>query len=86
MKNAASKVYLICGGLFTVIGLIFVPCAIVMATHMDALTAHGRGNVTVLPFSFGLTGGVMLIVGTALFVRYLRSNKKCNERLNAETM
>lgn len=76
MKNAASKVYLICGLLFAGIGSIFLPCAVAMGTHMDELIVHGTGNVKILPFTFGFTGGVALIVGTALLVYCWRSNQK----------
>lgn len=74
-RRTGTKVYLLCGFIFTLTGTIAIATALLMGANMDAVIEHGRGDVEVLPLIFGLTGGIALAVGIVLLVLCRRAGR-----------
>lgn len=75
-RNTRADVFLLCGCIFTPIGLITLALAVVMAGNMDYLIAHGEGDVELMPWIFGFTGSVATVTGIALLVYSVRRRVK----------
>lgn len=74
-RRTGSKVYLLCGLIFTLTGAASVAAAVLMAANMDVVIRHGRGDVEALPLIFGLTGGIALVLGIVLLALCLRASR-----------
>lgn len=75
-RRAGSKVYLLCGLIFTLTGFIAVAAAMFMGANIDAVIEHGRGDVEALPLIFGLTGGIALAIGIVLLISCRKATQK----------
>lgn len=74
--SAGSKVSLLCGAIFTLIGSITFVLAFVLAANMDDLVEHGRGDVELMPLVFGFTGGISLVLGIVILALHSRAGQK----------
>jgi len=73
--NTRANVFLLCGCVFTLVGVIFLFASIMMAANMDYVIAHGRGDVQLLPAIFAFTGGTAVIVGVILFTVCVKQSR-----------
>lgn len=74
-RRTGTKVYLLCGLIFTLTGSIAVATALLMEANMDVVIEHGQGDVETLPLIFGLTGGIALALGIVLLVLCRRASR-----------
>ena len=74
-RKAGISVFLLCGCIFASVGTLFLVISIFMALNMDYVIAHGEGDVWILPFIFGLLGGIFAIIGFALIVVDMKQRK-----------
>jgi uncharacterized membrane protein len=74
--EAGPKVYLLCGVIFSVVGVMMLVVCGVTATHMDYVMTHGRGDVQLLPLIFGVVGVICVLVSVILAVVFFRSAQK----------
>lgn len=70
--NSASKVFLLCGGIFALCGSVSLTVTVFILKNMDMLRQNGQGDVEILPFIFGLTGTVALGVSIAIFAVFYK--------------
>lgn len=75
-RNTQADAVLLCGRIFTPIGIIALVLAGVMAGNMDYIIAHGEGDVKLIPWIFGFTGGVATVIGIVLLVHSVRRQIK----------
>lgn len=59
-------VNIICGALFTVIGLLFTAFGVTMIVNYESLAAHGNGDVWMLPMIFTALGVTFAVLGIIL--------------------
>lgn len=62
------NIFLLCGGIFTFVGTIFLIVSVMMLANIDYIIVHGLGNVELLPVIFGFVGGLSIIIGIVLFI------------------
>ena len=73
--SASTSVFLLCGGIFTFVGTIFLIASIMIASNMDYVVAHGQGDVQFLPAIFAFTGGVAAIIGIILLTVCVKKSR-----------
>ena len=78
--DAGSKVFLLCGCIFLVVGLFFLTACGVALAHMDELMADRQNDGRLLPLIFGGIGALTAGIGGALLV-WLRRQKREIDRL-----
>lgn len=81
--STRANMFLICGGVFTFVGTLFVIISMITAANMDYVMAHGRGDVRLLPVIFAFVGGVSAVTGITLLtvcVRKARMKRRLIQR------
>ena len=63
MIKYGSKIYVLCGAIFALVGFPFLSIGLNFATHMDELRGTGSGNIWLLPILFIFLGGICTALG-----------------------
>jgi len=82
IKGGASAINIL-AIVFTIIGVVFAAIGVITASRMDALKAHGTGNVEVIPIVFGAVGLPFLILGIIFIVLTVRKRSMMKRVVSA---
>lgn len=63
MIKYGSKLYVLCGAIFALVGFPFLSIGLNFATHMDELKVNGSDNIWLLPVLFIFLGGICTALG-----------------------
>lgn len=75
MKDSGQRVFLMCGGIFLLVGVVFTGVTVWMFSDLEFLYANGTGNVELMPYIFGALGLLMVILGAALLLHAYKVSK-----------
>ncbi len=79
--NTGSKMYFYCGGIFSIVGVIFIITFLLVMSHWEAVSANGQGEMWLIPVAFGLISVIMLVIGFLLLRLYSNEQKKIRRLL-----
>ena len=79
--DGGSKIFFLCGCIFSIVGTIFLIVFVLLITNWDAVSARGRGDVWILPLIFGALSVLLLVIGMGLLRQFRRSKEKVQRLL-----
>ena len=79
--SSSSKMYFYCGGIFSVVGVIFIITFLLVMSHWETVAANGRGEVWLIPVALGLISVIMLVIGFLLLRLYSNEQRKIRRLL-----
>lgn len=69
------NVFLLCGAVFAVVGVLLLTVGVIAAANLDCLMVHGEGDVRLLPVIFILIGGIFTVLGGSFLAFCVRKHR-----------
>ena len=79
MIKYGSKIYVLCGAIFSLVGFPFLSIGLHFATHMDELGFNRSGNFWLLPILFIFLGGISTALGIWLNYQIVKQRREIIE-------
>ena len=76
--RGSSKIFLVCGSLFTFVGLIFMIVFFGIVSNFEYVMRHGYGDVWLLPVIFGVMSVFLLVIGGFILRYYFKKEADDN--------
>lgn len=73
--RSSSKIFLMAGSLFALVGFVFVIVFFVITANLDEVMRHARGDAWLIQPMFGIMGFMCLIIGIVILRWYFKSTR-----------